>query len=94
MTHDLTTRSLCRASSLIFAKAAVGIVAGAFGAHGLQKRKGITAENLHAWQTASNYAVCTCHLVLVHSMRAGFRLRGTGCTAMTMLNILFRYTTD
>ena len=37
--------------------AAAGIVAGAFGSHGLQKRDGITPEKLHAWQTASSYAV-------------------------------------
>ena len=38
-------------------EAAAGIVAGAFGSHGLQKRGGITPEKLHAWQTASSYAV-------------------------------------
>lgn len=43
-------------------QAAAGIVAGAFGSHGLQKRQGITPENLHAWQTASNYAVSVVHL--------------------------------
>lgn len=33
------------------------MLAGAFGAHGLQQRKGITAENIRAWATASHYAV-------------------------------------
>ena len=37
--------------------AAAGIVAGAFGSHGLQKRSGMTPDKLHAWQTASSYAV-------------------------------------
>ena len=35
----------------------VGMFAGAFGAHGLERRAGITAKELHAWNTASNYAV-------------------------------------
>ena len=37
--------------------AAIGITAGAFGAHGLRKRAGITPDNIHAWETASHYAV-------------------------------------
>ncbi|KAI6162275.1 DUF423-domain-containing protein [Pisolithus thermaeus] len=35
-----------------------GMIAGAIGAHTLQRRPGITADNLHAWRTAADYAVC------------------------------------
>lgn len=37
--------------------AAIGMLAGAFGAHGLQKRPGTTPENLRAWGSAAQYAV-------------------------------------
>lgn len=30
---------------------------GAFGSHGLRKRAGITPDSIHAWETASHYAV-------------------------------------
>ena len=33
------------------------MLAGAFGAHGLQKRPGVTPENLRAWGSAAQYAV-------------------------------------
>ncbi|KAI0080261.1 hypothetical protein K474DRAFT_1637857 [Panus rudis PR-1116 ss-1] len=36
--------------------ATIGIITGAFGAHGLRKRPGITPDNIHAWETASHYA--------------------------------------
>ncbi|KZT05897.1 DUF423-domain-containing protein [Laetiporus sulphureus 93-53] len=37
--------------------AGVGMLFGAFGAHGLKKRQGITPENINAWATASHYAI-------------------------------------
>ena len=37
--------------------AALGMVAGAFGSHGLRKRPGMTPDTIHAWETASHYAV-------------------------------------
>ena len=37
--------------------AAVGVVTGAFGAHGLRKRAGVTPDTIHAWESASHYAV-------------------------------------
>ncbi|KAF5355797.1 hypothetical protein D9756_003853 [Leucocoprinus leucothites] len=36
---------------------AAGMVAGAFGAHGLRRRPNITEESLHAWGTATSYAI-------------------------------------
>ncbi|KAF8642324.1 hypothetical protein AX16_009594 [Volvariella volvacea WC 439] len=38
--------------------ATAGIIAGAFGAHGLKSRPGITADQLQSWKTASDYAFC------------------------------------
>ena len=38
-------------------QAAAGVIAGAFGSHGLRKREGITSDKIHAWETASHYAV-------------------------------------
>lgn len=38
--------------------AAVGIITGAFGAHGLKKRPGMDADKIHSWETAAHYAVC------------------------------------
>ena len=48
--------------------AAVGIITGAFGAHGLKKRPGMDADKIHSWETAAHYAVCYVILsVLFHS---------------------------
>lgn len=33
------------------------MLTGAFGSHGLERRAGVTAKDLRAWETASNYAV-------------------------------------
>ncbi|KAI0961836.1 hypothetical protein AcW1_000810 [Taiwanofungus camphoratus] len=52
--------------------AATGMLAGAFGAHGLQQRKGITAENIRAWATASHYAVFNGLALLLVSMHPRF----------------------
>jgi hypothetical protein len=45
---------LWRAGALI---AATGVITGAFGAHGLRSRPGITQDNIHAWETAAHYSV-------------------------------------
>ena len=37
---------------------AAGMTLGAFGAHALKGRPRITADNVHAWDTATNYLVC------------------------------------
>ncbi|KAG6381298.1 hypothetical protein JVT61DRAFT_5704 [Boletus reticuloceps] len=34
-----------------------GMLTGALGTHGLKRRAGITAADLHAWETASTYAI-------------------------------------
>ncbi|EIN14191.1 DUF423-domain-containing protein [Punctularia strigosozonata HHB-11173 SS5] len=45
--------SLWRAGALI---AATGVITGAFGAHGLRRRPGVTQDNIHAWETAAHYS--------------------------------------
>ncbi len=45
---------------VVFA-AAVGMTAGAFGAHGLKNR--VDAEHVRSWEAASHYAVC-CSIVM------------------------------
>ncbi|KAF9229397.1 hypothetical protein BS17DRAFT_771402 [Gyrodon lividus] len=48
------TSPLWRSGAILVA---AGMLTGAFGAHALKRRPGITADNLHAWGTASNYAI-------------------------------------
>ncbi|GLB36247.1 putative protein of unknown function (DUF423) [Lyophyllum shimeji] len=64
--------------------ASVGIIAGAFGAHGLRRRPGITADNIHAWETASSYAVyngLTLLLVSLHPRFSTHRFAGPAIAA-------------
>ncbi|KAI0734579.1 hypothetical protein C8Q72DRAFT_806827 [Fomitopsis betulina] len=51
---------------------AIGMLAGAFGAHGLQKRPGTTPENLRAWGSAAQYAVFNGLGLLLISMHPRF----------------------
>ena len=44
--------------------AATGMLAGAFGAHGLRRKAGITNESVHAWETASHYTVRACYMAV------------------------------
>lgn len=44
-------------SHLVFGKAGTGIICGAFGAHGLKNRAGVTPDLIKSWETASHYAV-------------------------------------
>ncbi|KAI0715279.1 hypothetical protein C8Q76DRAFT_730154 [Earliella scabrosa] len=77
---------LWRTGALI---AAVGIVAGAFGAHGLQKKKGITTENLHAWQTASSYAIYNGLGLLLVSLHPRFSFHRFAGPAIAVGSLLF-----
>ncbi|KAF9240872.1 hypothetical protein BU15DRAFT_87447 [Melanogaster broomeanus] len=61
--------------------AAAGMLFGAFGAHALKQRPGITADKLHGWETASHYAVKTVNglglmLVSMHPKFAAHRFAG------------------
>jgi hypothetical protein len=56
--HALWRRtSLHSTDHTLFRLAAAGMLSGAFGAHALKRRPGVTADNIHAWETASQYAV-------------------------------------
>ncbi|EPT03980.1 hypothetical protein FOMPIDRAFT_1022114 [Fomitopsis schrenkii] len=68
-TSFVNSRTLWRTGALF---TAVGMLAGAFGAHGLQKRPGITPENLRAWGSAAQYAVFNGLGLLLISMHPRF----------------------
>ncbi|KAG1881775.1 DUF423-domain-containing protein [Suillus tomentosus] len=52
--------------------AATGMVAGAFGSHGLKRRPGITPDSLAAWQTAAHYAIFNGLALFMVSMHPRF----------------------
>ncbi|KIK99033.1 hypothetical protein PAXRUDRAFT_823200 [Paxillus rubicundulus Ve08.2h10] len=52
--------------------AAAGMLAGAFGAHALKRRPGVTADNIHAWDTASHYAIANGLGLMLVSMHPSF----------------------
>ncbi|TFK30540.1 DUF423-domain-containing protein [Coprinopsis marcescibilis] len=64
--------------------AAVGVLSGAFGAHGLRKRPGMTPDSIHAWETASSYLVyngLAMMLVSLHPRFASHRFAGPAIAA-------------
>ncbi|KAI8980694.1 hypothetical protein BD414DRAFT_579554 [Trametes punicea] len=69
--------------------AAAGMIAGAFGSHGLQKRPGITPEKLHAWQTASSYAIYNGLALLLVSMNPRFAVHRFAGPAIAAGSLLF-----
>lgn len=59
--------------------AATGIMTGAFGAHGLRKRPGITPDQIHAWETGASYFIyngLALMLVSMHPRFSAHRLAG------------------
>ncbi|KAK7064141.1 DUF423-domain-containing protein [Favolaschia claudopus] len=67
--------------------AAAGILAGAFGAHGL-KARGVSADSIASFQTASHYAVFNGLALLVLSLHPRFsvhRFSGPAIAAGTFL---------
>ncbi|KAI0830632.1 DUF423-domain-containing protein [Trametes gibbosa] len=77
---------LWRAGALL---AAAGIITGAFGSHGLKKRAGITPDNLHAWQTASNYAIYNGLALLLVSMHPRFATHRFAGPAIAVGSMVF-----
>ncbi|KAI0652190.1 hypothetical protein C8Q79DRAFT_936529 [Trametes meyenii] len=69
--------------------AAAGIIAGAFGSHGLRKREDITPEKLHAWQTASSYAIYNGLGLLLVSLHPRFAVHRFAGPAIAVGSILF-----
>ncbi|KXN89930.1 hypothetical protein AN958_04934, partial [Leucoagaricus sp. SymC.cos] len=51
---------------------ATGMLAGAFGAHGLRSRPNITQDSLQAWHTATSYAVYNGLGLLLISLHSRF----------------------
>ncbi|KAF8168001.1 hypothetical protein B0H34DRAFT_683886 [Crassisporium funariophilum] len=49
-----------------------GMITGAFGAHGLRKAPDITPASIHAWETASNYAIYNGLAMLLLSLHPRF----------------------
>ncbi|KAF9472247.1 DUF423-domain-containing protein [Pholiota conissans] len=49
-----------------------GMITGAFGAHGLRRRPDMSSDNIHAWETASSYAVYNGLAMLILSLHPRF----------------------
>ncbi|KAH9898082.1 hypothetical protein C8Q73DRAFT_683607 [Cubamyces lactineus] len=69
--------------------AAAGMITGAFGTHGLQKRGGVTPEKLHAWQTASSYAIYNGLALLLVSMHPRFATHRFAGPAIAVGSMVF-----
>ncbi|KAJ7597141.1 hypothetical protein C8J56DRAFT_919323 [Mycena floridula] len=66
----------------------IGIMAGAFGAHGIRKQSGITERQMDAWKTASSYAIYNglgLMLVSLHPKFAHHKFAGPAIAAGTSL---------
>ncbi|KAF9460793.1 hypothetical protein BDZ94DRAFT_1222392 [Collybia nuda] len=80
------SRLLWKSGAMI---ASLGIVAGAYGAHGLGRRSGTTPEGLQAWQTASQYAVYNGLTLLLVSLHPRFSLHRFSAPAIAAGGLLF-----
>ena len=69
--------------------AAAGVIAGAFGSHGLRKREGITSDKIHAWETASHYAIFNGLALLLGSLRPKFGVHKFAGPAIAVGSMLF-----
>ncbi|KAI6136723.1 hypothetical protein F5141DRAFT_46030 [Pisolithus sp. B1] len=69
LSHTVLPSFLWRSGALLVT---AGMIAGAFGAHTLQRHPGITADNLHAWRTAADYAIANGLGLLLVSMHPRF----------------------
>ncbi|KAH9947905.1 hypothetical protein B0H21DRAFT_736083 [Amylocystis lapponica] len=68
---------------------AIGVATGAFGAHGLKKRTGITPDNIHAWETAAHYTVFNGLALLLVSLHPRFSTHKFAGPAIALGSILF-----
>ncbi|EPQ60730.1 hypothetical protein GLOTRDRAFT_97790 [Gloeophyllum trabeum ATCC 11539] len=69
--------------------AAAGVMAGAFGAHGLRRRPGITAENIHAWETAAHYSIFNGLALLLVSLHPRFSTHKFAGPAIAVGSLVF-----
>ncbi|KZS96079.1 DUF423-domain-containing protein [Sistotremastrum niveocremeum HHB9708] len=79
-----TPRFLWRTGAVL---AAAGIVAGAFGTHGLRSR--VTPDKLQAWTTASQYAIFNGIALLAVSMHPRFGYHKFAGPAIALGSVLF-----
>ncbi|KAJ7837509.1 hypothetical protein B0H14DRAFT_2362345 [Mycena olivaceomarginata] len=68
--------------------AAVGIMAGAFGAHGL-KARGVSADSIASFQTASHYAIFNGLALLLLSLHPRFSTHRFAGPAVAAGSLLF-----
>lgn len=69
--------------------ATFGMVAGAFGSHGLRNKPGITPDRIHAWETASHYAIFNGLGLMLVSLHPRFAVHRFAGPAMTVGSIVF-----
>ncbi|KIY72863.1 hypothetical protein CYLTODRAFT_449601 [Cylindrobasidium torrendii FP15055 ss-10] len=72
--------------------ATVGVIAGAFGGqftHGLRSKPGMTPEKIHAWETASHYAMFNGLGLLAVSLHPRFALHPVAGPAIAVGGALF-----
>ncbi|KZP31229.1 DUF423-domain-containing protein [Athelia psychrophila] len=72
--------------------AAVGMMTGAYGAHGLKKREGITPESVSAFQTAAHYAVFNGLALLAVSLHPRFAYHKFAGPAIALGGLVFSST--
>ncbi|KAI0322319.1 hypothetical protein OF83DRAFT_1094684 [Amylostereum chailletii] len=77
---------LWRAGALFVA---TGMIAGAFGSHGLKGRPGITADRVSSWMTAAHYAVFNGLGLLLVSSHPRFALHRFAGPAIAAGGFLF-----
>ncbi|GBE77854.1 hypothetical protein BKA93DRAFT_757340 [Sparassis latifolia] len=68
---------------------AIGMATGAFGAHGLKKRSGITVDQVNAWATASHYAVYNGLGLLLLSLHPRFAVHRFAGPAIAVGGVIF-----
>ncbi|GJE85754.1 DUF423 domain-containing protein [Phanerochaete sordida] len=69
--------------------ATLGMVAGAFGSHGLRKRAGVTPDSIHAWETASHYTIFNGLGLMLVSLHPRFATHRFAGPAMAVGSIIF-----
>ncbi|TFK57188.1 hypothetical protein OE88DRAFT_1715918 [Heliocybe sulcata] len=80
------SKFLWRAGAIM---AATGALAGAFGAHGLKRRPGITADQIHAWETAAHYSIFNGLSLLLVSLHPRFSIHKFAGPAIMVGGLVF-----
>ncbi|KAJ8084112.1 hypothetical protein PM082_002879 [Marasmius tenuissimus] len=92
-TIPLLSNAALRRSALLWRTGAiftaVGMVAGAFGAHGLKNRPGMTPDRIHSWETGAHYAIFNGLGLLAVSLHPRFALHRFAGPAIAAGGVLF-----